>query len=47
MINQPEDRKEVKEILTARFTPDQIEYIKSQSNSSEYLRSLVENDINQ
>jgi hypothetical protein len=47
MINQPEDRKEVKERFTARFTPDQLEYIKSQSNPSEYVRNLVENDINQ
>jgi|VirMetMinimDraft_7_1064189.scaffolds.fasta_scaffold289719_2 hypothetical protein len=47
MINQPEEPKEVKERFTARFTPEQLEYIKSQSNPSEYVRNLVESDINQ
>ena len=44
---EPEEPKEVKERFTTRFTPEQLEYIKSQSNPSEYVRNLVESDINQ
>ena len=47
MINQQKELKEVKERFTARFTPEQLEHIKSQSNPSEYVRNLVESDINQ